>query len=176
MEPSDALVVAAEISFGLAGMAGIIASLRGVDMRQSEVVGLTVLIFTAFASGFGALIPMLFLSMDLTTAEVWSISSTINALVGAAGFALGFFGIKNTKYFGENRLSMIIFSITIIACIVINASNATGYFFEPSFAPIFGTGLAVLGISCYLFAVMLLVPAWRVVQERKSEVSSEEGT
>ena len=119
---------------------------------------------------------MLFLFMDLTTAEVWSISSAINALLGAAGFALAFFGIKGTKYFRENRLSMIIFSITIIACIAINLSNATGYFFEPSFAPIFGTGLAVLGISAYLFAVMLLVPVWRVVLERKAGTAYEENT
>ena len=170
MEVSNILLVGIEASIALAGFAGIIATFQIRDVttvRRGNVAGLTVIVQYSLLAALACSLALLLQVSGIKGGALWASSSVIGALLTAYGaYGVG----RNMRGVTAKRFPKLMFfllqglAILIVIALIL---NAVGLVFHRGPGPFVASIVYALGVACYIFSRLLLIPLWQIVHEKE---------
>ena len=174
IDPVNVLELAAEISIGFVGFAGIIATLRTTEnTTRSEAVGMTLIVGATFTVALGSLVMLFLIAIGIQGATLWSWASGVIATLFAIFLIMQAVSLKGSAIMRKNKASMMVAFVLGTTIMVINGLNAVGIVFQQGFAPVYAAGIWGLGLAAYFFSVMLLRPMWNTVRNNEKERAAQ---
>jgi hypothetical protein len=170
MEIYEIFLVGIEVSIALAGFAGIITTFRmrnETTAGRGNVAGLTLLVQYSLLAAFACSIALILQTFGITGETLWASSSVCAALFtgyGAYGIQRGMRGVNFKK-----SIRMLYLTLQAIGALiaVANILNALGLVFHRVPGPFVVSVCFGLGVACFIFSRLLLMPLWRIVREKE---------
>ena len=170
MEVTNILLVGIEVSIALAGFAGIIATFQMRDVtkvKRGNVAGLTLIVQYSLLAAMACGLALLLHVSGINGEALWASSSVIGALLTAYGaYSIGQ-GVRGVTAKRFPKLMFLLLQGLGILVVIALILNAVGLVFHRGPGPFVASILYALGVACFIFSRLLLVPLWRIVHEKE---------
>jgi hypothetical protein len=169
-EAGEQLLTLAEIGatfMGFTAIAGVLAT--STQRKVGSRINFWLMIEFSFAMVFFSILPFVFFNFDLPTRTIWAISSILVASFIPVHLLIVSRFILHAIEMGEfNRHAVKFVFPLFIAIFVIQVLNASGIFFEQSYAAYF-LGLVFFLLLAFVNFTFLLMEIWQPATEKTDE-------
>jgi len=138
-----------------------------ITVRRGNVAGLTLIVQYSLLAAMACSLALILQVSGIKGGALWASSSVIGALLtayGAYGIGRGMRGITAKRF-----PKLIFFLLQGLGILVVIALilNAVGLVFHRGPGPFVACIVYALGVACFTFSRLLLIPLWRVVHEKE---------
>jgi len=179
MNGEEQLILVAELSFVLAGFAGIVATNQfgtAGKFSRGDAIGITLIVHSGIVNGLLAILPMAIYAMGLSEQRAFNISSglhCINISIYGLWLLRNMRGVRVADW--KSRVFFWFISSVTASVVVLNAMNALNLVFHGQFGPYLLICLIPLCLAGYMFMRLVSRPLWRNLKNYDRDRLKDEG-